>query len=327
MIIRFFKDTKPVTSIAIPLLSAFCCLSVFWIPIQIIHYQNSIFNLIFQNILSDKLLIYLSVTIFLSIEALLLNKMANAQRIYKEMNSLPGFIYILLMTFFSIFWGIHPILLANLFFIPALSRLIQLKEGAASQRLIFDASFLIALAALIYLPFIFMLLLIPIYLIIQGETGWRVYATGLLGMTLPFLFFLVFSFLLNKTAFFYNYFYSVGIYTFPYTKLYYWISVAAVALIFIAAYLNYIFNLNQKALQVRNMYDAFIWIIVLQLLSLSLTTLNFKQQPVLFVLPAALIISNLIMSQRKRYKLTEWVFILFVLYAAGTVFNVFDFLN
>ncbi len=100
---------------------------------------------------------------------------------------LPAIVYILLLSFVSDIQRLTPALIASLFIILAINKLMSTfkKEKLAIQ--IMDASLLISVASLFYFPAFFLIFLVWIGMVLIRPFRWREWVFTLFGMATPYL--------------------------------------------------------------------------------------------------------------------------------------------
>ncbi|MBI3502501.1 MAG: hypothetical protein HY063_11985 [Bacteroidetes bacterium] len=129
-------------------------------------------------------------------EALLINYIIRKNEIIDTNSYLPALIYIVLMSLQPEMLSLHPILIANIFILYTLHKLMQSyrKETAYSEA--FSMGIFISLAVLFYFPSIIFVLLIWIGLLIIRPFVWREWVISFTGFLLPWLY-LIFYFFWN----------------------------------------------------------------------------------------------------------------------------------
>lgn len=122
------------------------------------------------------------------LQGLLLNRIADFGRLYHQSSLLPAVSYIILTGIIPEFNYFSAALIANWFVIIALYQVLSAQGREEVRRQLFNAGFVLALAALIYFPYAVLLLGIIIALAIltpMKASGWMI---TLLGFITPFYF-------------------------------------------------------------------------------------------------------------------------------------------
>lgn len=105
-----------------------------------------------------------------------------------------AFMYFLLMSFDKQLLTIHPVLLANVFVIPAMNFVLRIYTSENPFAEIFNTGFLISMATLFFLPSFWLILYIWLTFIVYRIVGWREWLISVLGFALPNLFVFVWAF-------------------------------------------------------------------------------------------------------------------------------------
>ncbi len=125
--------------------------------------------------------------ILLLIQAFLMMNTNQKYEIDKFQSYLSPVIFIIISSSFLPMQRLHPIFIANLFLLLALSRIFSShkKENVLSNY--FDASLLLSIGSLFYINLIFFIPLVWISLLIIRPFRWREWAITFLGLILPYL--------------------------------------------------------------------------------------------------------------------------------------------
>ncbi len=140
------------------------------------------------------------------VSAILLNQIINAEDFFDRQTFIPSYAYVLMMSVFSEYQMLHPIILSNFFVILALRRLFQIKRSDDARRMMFDAGIFLGIAAIFYQYYLGFYLLAWLTLAVLRPFVWREHALGFLGLMVPFLFFLFYQFMSNDLDGFYTFF-------------------------------------------------------------------------------------------------------------------------
>jgi hypothetical protein len=95
-------------------------------------------------------------------------------------------------------FSLHPIVIANLFMLFALHKLMQSYRKETSYSEVFDTGLFISLAALFYIPSIVFILLLWIGLILLRPFIWREWVISFFGILVPWIFLIFFYFWSDK---------------------------------------------------------------------------------------------------------------------------------
>lgn len=135
------------------------------------------------------------------VQALLMNKLANDNKILPRKNYLAGLLYIIVISFFKEGLLLSPPMLALTFVILAAIRLFALihKEKAAGD--IFDVGFLVAVATLFYFPCIILVLFVIFGIATVRHFELKEWVVAFIGFTTPFFLAFTWYFWHDETGF------------------------------------------------------------------------------------------------------------------------------
>lgn len=133
-------------------------------------------------------------------QAILLNTLVNYYNLLGRSTSLPALMYIVISSLFTPFLVLSPPLICNFLVIWMLYKLLTLYKGIDAKSTAFDLGMIVALGSLIYLPFIYLFLVIWISLIIFKPFDWREWLSGIIGYATVFFFLGVFYYLNDRLS-------------------------------------------------------------------------------------------------------------------------------
>ena len=123
-------------------------------------------------------------------------------------NLYAGLFFALLIYSLPGLLKISPVLISFFFMILALNRLFAVQESKVAYSQLFDASFLVGIATIVYPPAIGFYLLVFISMFLYGMVSWRYWILSLLGFLGPFLFLAFILFWFDRPIAFPNLFLS-----------------------------------------------------------------------------------------------------------------------
>ncbi len=190
--IRFFKTIQPAALFSIPAL----CI-ILWLPGlfsgEASHTPYD--SLLLNSILHIPVFLQMLISVALvSVGAIYLNHVSVKHEIIYRHSYLPALLYLVLMSFHKDVVRFHPLLVSNLLIIMALDKTFSLFKNDKPVSFVFDSSFLIAVATLLYFPafILFFLLLYAIYSL--RSFSFREFLIAVIGFGLPFFFISVYGF-------------------------------------------------------------------------------------------------------------------------------------
>ncbi len=190
--IRYFKTIQPAALFTIPVL----CL-ILWLP-GFLNVRDSIapfHSLLLNPVASYPSFLQILISVILvSAGAIYLNHVSVKHEIIYRHSYLPAMFYVVLMSFHKDAIQFHPLLVSNLVLIRALDKTFSLFKNDNPVSYIFDSSFLVAIATLIYFPsfILFFLMLYAIYSL--RSFSFRELMISITGFLLPFFFLAVYGF-------------------------------------------------------------------------------------------------------------------------------------
>jgi hypothetical protein len=199
MLIGFIKHNRAVSIVLLPVALIFLWAYGFFHPVvPLTEHAAPLYKLLISGIEGFPFLITLISFILIFCEALLINYIVEKNEIIDTTTYLPALVYIVLMSLQPEMFSLHPIVIANLFMLLAVYKLMQTyrKETAYSEA--FDTGFFISLAVLFYIPSIVFVLLLWIGLIIIRPFVWREWMISFLGLTLPWIYLIFYYFWNSK---------------------------------------------------------------------------------------------------------------------------------
>jgi hypothetical protein len=199
MLIGFIKHNRAVSIVLLPIALIVLWAYGFFHPVvPLTEHAAPLYKLLISGIEDYPFLLTLISFILIFCEALLINYIVEKNEIINTTTYLPALVYIVLMSLQPEMFSLHPIVIANLFMLLAVYKLMQTyrKETAYSEA--FDTGFFIALAVLFYIPSIVFILLLWIGLIIIRPFIWREWVISLLGLMLPLAYLMFYYFWNSK---------------------------------------------------------------------------------------------------------------------------------
>jgi len=133
-------------------------------------------------------------------QALLLNRLVNHFNLIGKPSFLPALMYITVSGLFTQFLIVSPPLICNFLVIWMLFKVLSFYKSKEARSTAFDLGMIVAIGTLIYLPFIFLFLVICIGLVIFKSFDWREWLAGILGFITIFFFLAVYYFLTSDLS-------------------------------------------------------------------------------------------------------------------------------
>jgi hypothetical protein len=143
-------------------------------------------------------------SVFVFVQALLLNYLINFYNLLGKPTFLPALMYVTLSGLFAPFLVLSAPLICNFLVIWMLFKLFSLYKGEDAKSTAYDMGMIVALGSLIYFPFIYLFLVIWISLVLFKPFNWREWVSGILGYGTVFFFLAVLYYLNDKLSSFSN---------------------------------------------------------------------------------------------------------------------------
>lgn len=148
----------------------------------------------FLNIIIAAILVFL--------QALWFNRLVNSYNLLGKPSFLPALMYVVISALFMPFLVLSAPLICNFLVIGMLFRLFGMYKTADAKMVTYDTGMLVAVGTLIYLPFIYMFLIIWAALVVFRPFNWREWAAAIVGFATIFFFLAVIYYLNDKLAVF-----------------------------------------------------------------------------------------------------------------------------
>ena len=280
MIANFFNKTKPAT---IFILAALLFIYYFTATF-LLHSAELSFNFLIKRI---------SFFIFIALLLLIVNFIVKKNKLTKD-NSYALLLMVFLLGTFPEAMFSYKIVLANIALLLGFRKIYSLRSGLDTKLKLFDASFWIGIATLIYSWSIFYVLLVYIGMIIHQKLTFKNLFIPIVGFVTPMIIYFTYCLYFEDAAFFYNKFnYEISLDFSPYMSL-----KILIPLVFLSlAMLWSILKITPKVVSVRNNFK-FSWDVLINHLLISAVIIVLaptKNSSELFFLifPSAVIVANL----------------------------------
>ncbi|MCB2207541.1 MAG: hypothetical protein KQH67_04535 [Bacteroidetes bacterium] len=185
---------------------AFLIACLVWIPSFVspdIYFEpNSVFSLLNVDIewFRGQYLIFIWVSFLLTlISALAINQILREYDLVNMHNTASLVVFVLLTSTLPLFTSVNSFIIINLLLILFIQGILKLSVVETPVSTLFNASFFLGMASLLYIPLVYFLPFIWIAILINRHTDLRNFLVSLAAMLLPYL--LIFAFFYwNDTA-------------------------------------------------------------------------------------------------------------------------------
>ncbi len=199
MLVRIFKKSHWYSPLLLLIVAALLWMDVFISPDKAIDTisgsGNGLYNMLLPAITAYPGMAVAIAFLLLMLQVFMINHVATTKGFTDRYSALPGLIYLLLMSSTEGMIAPNPVIIANVFLIPAVNKLLNVYEDEHVIKEVFNISFLIALASLFFLPamafFLVLLLSIFVYYIVNIRT----IIAAIVGLITPFFFLSLYFFM------------------------------------------------------------------------------------------------------------------------------------
>ncbi len=315
MIVGPLKSNIQLTAIILLVVSLFLWGSTlaFWSPATVgVNYnEHVLYHFFFENGMSVLLEQILSIVIIL-LGAFFVNYLAIDQEIVSKSNYLPFFFYVLFAFSSTTKNIIEPILVANLFVVPALFFLMNSYRVERALNQVFKAAFCMSIACFFCIDYMLVFPLMFVALFVLRPFNWREVIVLIVGLMVPIYLYMCLCYLSNEPVF--NLFYMIKYATIqlqkPVVSEFYVVFLLITVLLFaftLFIYINKGFGAKVKTQKAKN--------ILLWMVFLCVSMMFFEQLPdmilVSAIIPLSIIIGDYI-AEIKQLKIANTLLVLFV---------------
>lgn len=254
--------------------------------------------------------------LLLVLQSFFLNGIVQSNNLLGRPSWLPGFVYLVLMSSHPEMLQFHPALVANLFLMIALARILMAFTEGVARVEVFNVGFLVAVAGLFCYPALSLFFWLILTMMVFYLVNVRGLAAALLGVISPFFFLFTFDYLTDQLM---PRFARLGDafepllifqYSFPAYSVVLGITLAAISLLaFLKLTLSYV---NDKPIRFRKRFRVLWYFFLVSLFSFLAVDEDFEKHLALLMIPLSVVFSLFLLEIKKRW-LAELVFYGFLL--------------
>lgn len=256
------------------------------------------------------------------IQAMLINYLVNHYNLLGKSTFLPALMYITVSGLFIPFLMLGPPLICNFLVIWMLFKLFDLYKGEDAKSISYDLGMIVALGALIYLPFVYMFLAIWVAMVIFRPFDWREWIACVIGFITIFFFLAVFYYLNDKLGQFFEIWLPLGS-KFPThfnINYYNYLVLIPVILILLFCFFKLRQNFFKSYVQTRKSFQLLFFIFIIGSLSFYIRTDFHLDHFLLCAVPAAVFFAYYFL-----YASTRWFYeSLYILLLASIIYFQFN---
>ncbi len=284
-------------------------------------FARTLVPLDYEHFFSPGVNVFLA-AVLVFIQALLLNYLVNRDNLLSKPSFLPALMYVTVSGLFTPFLVLSPPLLCNFLVIWMLFKLLDFYKGDNAMSNAYDVGMIVALGTLIYLPFIYLFLLIWIALIIFRPFNWREWVAGIIGFATIFFFLAVIYYMKDQMSQFYTIWLPLGT-KFPnsiHIDYYNYLILIPVILILGLCFITLRQNFFKSYVQVRKSFQLLFWFFLIGGLSFYVKQQFNLNHFLLCAVPAAVFFAYYFLYAGKK-----WFYeTLFLLMLAGIIYFQFN---
>lgn len=157
-------------------------------------HDGPLYTFIAKGLMNSPLLSVAVALLLVVLESLLIFFVYRLNGFFGRGNMLPAIIMLLAFSWSGSFQTMHAVLPATLFLILSLHAIMNLYGQQAAYQQLFVAAFSSAIAALLYLPLSYMILMLYFTMITYRVSAWREYVVIGIGFLLPFVYYVAWLF-------------------------------------------------------------------------------------------------------------------------------------
>lgn len=230
------------------------------------------------------------------------NRLVNKHSLLKQSTYFPFFFMVLLLSCRTPLIGLYPALIASLFLVLFLERMISSykKEQALSN--IFDAGLFIGIATLFYIPSILFLIVLWVGLFTIRSISGRELLSSIIGFLLPFIFTFTYNLVFYPAYPWYNKIASKFVYHAVHLA-FSWQQWVIMMSIFITAVISLWFFVNKakdNVLKAQKFWNLLVWFIFIALVSVVICPVKDSRAFAILAIPGSFVLSAYFLKTRAR---------------------------
>ncbi|MGF1583742.1 MAG: hypothetical protein ACFCUM_00345 [Bacteroidales bacterium] len=219
--------------------------------------------------------------------------------ILRERALFPAFFFILIVSSYDDLHRLHPALIALLFFLPALDKILASYKTEGLSTNYFEATFLLGAGSLFYFNLIYFILIVWIALLVLRPVIWREWVLSIMGILTPWFFFLVYDYLttesIDRTVDLFVVNITTG-YELMLVFIPHMIFMGILLFLIILASRKVIISMAKMRVLTRKIYVLFFWIFLVGLSAWFILETANIELIVLVAVPVSFLLSNYMLS-------------------------------
>ncbi len=314
MLIGVFKSNQKTVNALTVLLTA-----ILWLPAFFLDLGTDSPNLVSTNIRW----IDLSISIVLIIaQAIYLNYIVSEYKLIKENAHLTSLMFVLYSSCCLFLLNLNQVIIANAFTLVAFHQLIRMYNLKNNYATLFNASFVIAIASLIYFPSIVYFVLLWVALVYTTTPKWRDFIISLLGLSVPFVYFITYKIIIGSFSDIDVGEYMIVLFDIKWNEftLFNQLFLVIFSAVFLLALMNLFVTINKSVVRTKKMLIIVLLMFILGLGTLILNSFDYFATFLMASIPLSIIAANFFYNIKKPW-FAELLFLSLLLGAALSYFS------
>lgn len=230
------------------------------------------------------------------------NRLVNKHSLLKQSTYFPFFFMLLLLSCRTPLIGFYPALIASLFLVLFLDRLISSykKEQALSN--IFDAGLFIGIATLFYIPSLLFLIVLWVGLFTMRSISGRELLCSVIGFLLPFVFLFTYNLVFYPAYPWYNKIASKFVYHSIHLA-FSWQQWVITVCVFVTAAVSLWFFINKagdNVLKAQKFWNLLVWFMLVSAVSILICPVKDARAFAIFAIPGSFVLSVYFLKTRAK---------------------------
>lgn len=314
--LKIFKSNQPFVNVIVVLITIALGLPIFFTEPTVVDANLFRFSEFFNSVNSTTWLRYILWCIFTIGIGYYLNYIVNQYKLVNNNTHVSFIIYVVLQTLFPSALIFSPIQIITVFILVILHQSNELYNTRKETLKTFNLGFFMGLAAMLYLPIGFLMLLVWFIMRYYKPPYWKEYIVSLMGVFVPFVYLLAYYFIFNEFSIDKIYFIETTETSAPINEswsLNQLLFFIVMGLVFLYALWHFVIATQKSVVRVRKYRSVMLLLILGIVLQHFIFLKNTTITPDFFALlsiPLSVIIGNLLIEIKKKW-IAETIFIIF----------------
>jgi len=315
-VLKIFKSNQPFVNVIVVLITIALGLPIFFTEPTVVDANLFRFSEFFNSVNSTTWLRYILWCIFTIGIGYYLNYIVNQYKLVNNNTHVSFIIYVVLQTLFPSALIFSPIQIITVFILVILHQSNELYNTRKETLKTFNLGFFMGLAAMLYLPIGFLMLLVWFIMRYYKPPYWKEYIVSLMGVFVPFVYLLAYYFIFNEFSIDKIYFIETTETSAPINEswsLNQLLFFIVMGLVFLYALWHFVIATQKSVVRVRKYRSVMLLLILGIVLQHFIFLKNTTITPDFFALlsiPLSVIIGNLLIEIKKKW-IAETIFIIF----------------